>query len=650
MPIRFDSDTGILWRIAEGTEQSDPANFDWDNFNPGQPVRPGEMGYSFALSEFRRQEEDAARERQRQAEEARAQALARENAAASQSSVRGRALVDFEPRPRERDPSGARRDSTGDIVMREDSGSDDGSDAPVDDRADEKAAKVTVDERTGKNVVTDAGNKSHLYSDTDSEGEKVSPHKSGKRKRSDDDNIDAYIAGKHIWAGYAKPLWTFGLEYEFCYAVRQDQVEAMKGARVNWHQQPEKRDAQEYIRCKLNLNNEGTHNVHNGLWCAQNPRDLMDPETGNKYPLKYDRWILTEDSSIGADYGEWEPWIYVNQTNMRRYYEGPGPQPYDNQRYGMITQELVSPPLYWRYTKQWNPQIKKIAAVFDGAQADPATTAPNPKYGKIPYLERAMMNMDTGLHVHVGWPVLGDREKTDYIHIGNGRLMPLLQPIDLQTVKNTIILYANAEASINRLHPGHRINNTYCQSLRRRIQPWDALRFAQDINAQQTVYEVKNRCWLPSADGNDESRYVAVAISDPHGPKPLTLEFRQHRGAYDSREVIAWLNFCVLLVAYAHKLAYNKTDLCNAQILRKLKRTRNLFTVIEMHPEDVLWFEFVKAKYDVEWLGVQGKTWPHTDFEEWRAQKVRWLREHGREEEARVAEGPAKKRKTEEKK
>jgi hypothetical protein len=61
--------------------------------------------------------------------------------------------------------------------------------------------------------------------------------------------------------------------------------------------------------------------------------------------------------------------------------------------------------------------------------------------------------------------------------------------------------------------------------------------------------------------------WVQVNISLARGVKPTTLEFRQHRGTLNAKEIKWWTIFCATLFQYAHTLTESGIMIANVQPL-----------------------------------------------------------------------------------
>lgn len=124
----------------------------------------------------------------------------------------------------------------------------------------------------------------------------------------------------------------------------------------------------------------------------------------------------------------------------------------------------------------------------------------------------AKIRKSCGLHVHVG--------TTDLHATALARLMRL---------------YSQHEAVIDQiLAPSRRRNlNTYCRPIR-----IDEARLARAV----TRTEVRQACGQHSS--NDRYRKVNLMTED-------TAEFRQHQGTSDPEKLVAWIRFCIQMVATA---------------------------------------------------------------------------------------------------
>ncbi len=146
-------------------------------------------------------------------------------------------------------------------------------------------------------------------------------------------------------------------------------------------------------------------------------------------------------------------------------------------------------------------------------------------------------NESTGFHVHVG------NERRGY-------------PLD--TLRKFVTLLAVFESQIEALHPPHRIDNMYCESL-----------FAMDftdpteIIADIARHSKTLRRLIREVQGDEEDdKYVAYNFLNllrgvlPEKPRHRlnTIEFRQHEGTFEAERVLAWIRFTTKLVSFSHNV------------------------------------------------------------------------------------------------
>lgn len=164
--------------------------------------------------------------------------------------------------------------------------------------------------------------------------------------------------------------------------------------------------------------------------------------------------------------------------------------------------EIVSPPLYG------NKGIKQIDRVVKALR----------KAG-------ASANSSCGLHVHVD---AGD-----------------LQSIDLA---NIVLRYSKFEDKIDNLMPKSRQknNNTYCRSVKS---------IAQKISKRKinTLSSMEPFEFVDKISGGDRYKKINIEAYIAHG----TVEFRQHFGTVDEKNITNWIQFCVNFVEQS-KLTKNK--------------------------------------------------------------------------------------------
>lgn len=293
------------------------------------------------------------------------------------------------------------------------------------------------------------------------------------------------------------PDLTFGVELEFVYAVRNDHLELLR----RYYFRPNS------IMTPAQASDATTVYTH-----IANMLSTLPPHDDSERPsplghvifnrtpkvVGYTTWSVTSDSSIGSDSRE----IQRNFDITREEADG----------YATIGVEVVSCVLPIRPSNLWSEQLLHVNWSLD-MQMDKQAGA--------------YCNRDTGLHVHFAFAEGG---------------MPLL------TLKNLLACWAVYEDEIAAMHPWHRRNNDYAQSLRVNFpDPFDPHEFTRVIFRQRTIDDLLY--WVqPRA----AERYSKINVSPPRYNKGMTVEFREHRGTIQTDEITWWVKFCEATIKFAH--------------------------------------------------------------------------------------------------
>ena len=133
-----------------------------------------------------------------------------------------------------------------------------------------------------------------------------------------------------------------------------------------------------------------------------------------------------------------------------------------------------------------------------------------------------------------------------HVHVGNKK-----RGFPLQTLKHFSILTAMFEHQLNSLHPDHRIGIRHAKgpsAVFMGHNPWDAVRTIQRCGTkEQLVVLYANEAGY--ADGSFAYNLCPI-VSKPQ----KTIEFRQHKGTLDEREIMNWIQVAGGLVAAMHEI------------------------------------------------------------------------------------------------
>ncbi|RDW80705.1 hypothetical protein BP5796_05403 [Coleophoma crateriformis] len=171
---------------------------------------------------------------------------------------------------------------------------------------------------------------------------------------------------------------------------------------------------------------------------------------------------------------------------------------------------------------------------------------------------RINVNESCGLHVHVG-------------NMTNG--------YSLKQLKCFMATVWTFEPQLDFLHPAHRLNNKYCEGLRKHA----AINHFK--SPAQVLVEIKN-----AADANcilammrvtplSKSAYeISNLCQPPIEEIKRTIEFRQHEGCIDPRAVEQWIRTCVGIVEFAAEV---DEDAWFEQLLEYIEMDREDFSVVK---------------------------------------------------------------------
>jgi hypothetical protein len=284
---------------------------------------------------------------------------------------------------------------------------------------------------------------------------------------------------------------TFGVELEFIFAVRKSTIQSFLGRDI----EQQGRDTWKYVASRLNLEDMPDEESLLGRCVADSVSNMG-----------YESWTVKDDSSCGAFADDVAQCLQVPKNQVHPDFHWAGI-------------ELVSPVLRLEPQNVWIEMLTQIQGVLT----------------PITEHEGALNNDSTGLHVHVAFA------KQD--------------ALDLQTIKNLMILWGVCEDQTKFFHPPERLpeNNKYCRSLRRFCEENGAYSHAlfawaiQECNSELAVRDLVGHDPLHTRDVQ-----CSISFTDLYDFKPLTMEFRQHRGTQNAEEIYWWVHLCAGFVKLAN--------------------------------------------------------------------------------------------------
>lgn len=142
------------------------------------------------------------------------------------------------------------------------------------------------------------------------------------------------------------------------------------------------------------------------------------------------------------------------------------------------------------------------------------------------------VNRSTGLHVHAG---NGSRGFSD------------------QCLQNLAQLATVFQHQIESIHPDKRINAYWAQPPSSNDNlPSSAGPFAI---AEVLQFDDRNTIQLFNPDNDRYVAYNLTNLADPAPGSKRTIEFRQHQGSVNARQIVAWADFVTGLVSYCHSIS-----------------------------------------------------------------------------------------------
>lgn len=352
-------------------------------------------------------------------------------------------------------------------------------------------------------------------------------------------------------AGYFPPVLTFGVEYEFLYAFQKQNLH-------NHFMRPIENlgdDVKNYLRHRLEYKDQQPSVM------ARSRIEKTSSDIQGSTP-EPDSWFLTNDASLGCDFSEVAVAFNIEEKKMRELWNFRGI-------------ELISPPMNYDYMHGWIPQLVQVDTVLSGIC--------NKTTGV--YTEAAIFNETTGFHVHISYPDMENEA-------------------NLMVLKYVAIIWAVCEHDIGLVHPRHRHHsvNKYAPSLRAEFDPYSHKAFADGIYAAKDLMELQ--ALIGCAWG-----YSQVKFSDEREGKPLTIEFRQHRGTCYRKEVIYWIKFCAGVVRLAHSYVAAGFDIRNPVALDELQK--KIWLIVGLQQEEIDFFRNKMQEYaDPEWeISLRSPHW-----------------------------------------
>ena len=319
---------------------------------------------------------------------------------------------------------------------------------------------------------------------------------------------------------HANPRVTFGVEMEFCFAIRKTLYEAFNGGQAETQPNNSAEDAVvkerlRYVLALLNRSLPGSSQEPSHLGALT----IEDPKVQN---VDRARWHITTDASVeGRPSAAAEEFGITVDVARSEFIHLGG--------------ELVSPILALENldssVRAQLEQIKKDMR-WDGHRGVYFTT-------------------EASAHVHVAF---ADVE------------------IPLRTAQNLLALYGIFEEEIEAWHPEHKRENEYCNRLRRAMRMrtpkiyYTPQEFTDRIYATTSMAALRAEVFDgdsgPAIDAAGSTRevvlqdakFVTVHVSLPIPNKMQTMEFRQHCGTVDPVELRCWVLFCASLFRYSHML------------------------------------------------------------------------------------------------
>lgn len=295
-----------------------------------------------------------------------------------------------------------------------------------------------------------------------------------------------------------------------------------------------------------------------------NPEDHVKPE-------EYKSWILTADQSLEALRDNEKVSAYPLKITKN--------DKDDCDTYGI---ELVSPPYSEGELSNAEVNISSLLGALDMPTSAITT------------------NTACGLHVHVGTPT--------------GECLPLKF---LQHLSELLVIY---EDQIIRLHPFHRrqrtdeIRSNKEPSLAEpfavpldfidRLAPWEWDSNKLVVKKHESRYKAVHEIHHVIFDEVDQAVDPIAQLQKRMGPTrgliasfaylnrkdgPQTIEFRQHAGSRDAKEISNWFKFCLALV----KLAWRCVD---GDGLCKVQHWKDKLNIVDLM-EDMALEDEVKAFY-----------------------------------------------------
>lgn len=160
---------------------------------------------------------------------------------------------------------------------------------------------------------------------------------------------------------------------------------------------------------------------------------------------------------------------------------------------------------------------------------------------------KVQVNESTGLHIHVG---------NGHEHAGK---------FSFSTLRNLYALLWAFEPQLDTLHPPHRQDGDYCNSLRARttpgsngetLRPLEGILKCLEAKDIEDLYELNDVVYRTQAYNFQNALRLEVdGEVDPCIKQ--TVEFRQHEGTLDGERIQAWILTVVGLVQYAQNAEFD---------------------------------------------------------------------------------------------
>lgn len=190
-----------------------------------------------------------------------------------------------------------------------------------------------------------------------------------------------------------------------------------------------------------------------------------------------------------------------------------------------------------------------------------------------------------------------------HVHVGNRH-----DGFPLQNLKNFSMLTAVFERQFNMLHPLHRLQNAFAETVASQFPHMSSFDRVRRINAFRTQQDLID-CYHVRKDGII-SGYMAYNFKNLATTRPFkTIEFRQHEGCMEPKAIARWTYLTIALVKVANdigargftQLAFNHGNDSNYNIINLL-RDLNLGDMADYYQQRGI---YTHPRLRWEWAGSQ---------------------------------------------